>query len=65
MFYSVVMETSQEDTIPTPLVDLPSVDSELEHREVAISASVNGDSEVVLLEKQKASLATYHNISSY
>ena len=60
------METSQEeDTTPTPLVDLPSVDSELEHREDAISASVNGDSEVVLLEKQKASLATYHNISSY
>ena len=30
MFYSVVMETSQEkDTTPTPLVDLPSVDSEL------------------------------------
>ena len=66
MFYSVVMETSQEeDTTPTPSVDLPSVDSELEHREIAISASVNGDSEVVLLEKQKASLATYRNISSY
>ena len=45
------METSQEDTTPTPLVDLPSVDSELEHREDAISASVNDDSEVVLLEK--------------
>ena len=60
------METSQEeDTISTPLVDLPSVDSELEHREDAKSASVNGDSEVVLLEKQKASLATYRNISSY
>ena len=66
MFYSVVMETSQEeDTTPTPLVDLPLVDSELEHRENAISYSVNGDSEVVLLEKQKASLATYRNISSY
>ena len=66
MFYSVVMETSQEeDTTPTPLVDLPSVDSELKHREDAVSASVNGDSEVVLLEKQKASLATYRNISSY
>ena len=64
--FSVVMETSQEeDTVPTPLVDLPSVDSELEYREDAISASVNGDSEVVLLEKQKASLATYRNISSY
>ena len=59
------METNQEDTTPTPLVDLPSVDSELEHREDAISASVNGDSEVVLLEKQKVSLATYRNISSY
>ena len=60
------METSQEeDTTPTPLVDLPSVDSELEHSEDAISASVNGDSEVALLEKQKASLATYRNISSY
>ena len=66
MFYSVVMETSQEeDATPTPLVDLPLVDSELEHSEHAISASVNGDSEVVLLEKQKASLATYRNISSY
>ena len=66
MFYSIVMETSQEkDTTPTPLVDLLSIDSELEHREDAISASVNGDSEVLLLEKQKASLATYHNISSY
>ena len=43
MICSVVMETSQEeDTIPTPLVDLPSVDSELEHRKDAISASVNG-----------------------
>ena len=65
--YSVLMETSQEeDTTPTPLVDLlPSVDNELEHREDAISTSVNGDSEVVLLEKQKASLATYRNISSY
>ena len=41
MFYSVVMETSQEeDTTPTPLVDLPSVDSELEHREDAISTIV-------------------------
>ena len=60
------METSQEeDTTLTPLVDLPSVDSELEHREDAISANVNGDSEVVLLEKQKVSLATYRNISSY
>ena len=59
MLYSAVMETSQEeDTTPTPLVDLPSVDSE--HREDAISAS-----EVALLEKQKASLATYCNISSY
>ena len=45
------METSQEDTTPIPLVDLPSVDSELEHREDVISASVNDDSEVVLLEK--------------
>ena len=60
------MATSrEEDTIPTPSVDLPSVDSELEHREDAISASVNGDSEVVLLEKQKSSLATYRNISCY
>ena len=53
------METSQEDTIPIPLVDLPSVDSELEYGEDSISASVNGNSKVVLLEKQKASLATY------
>ena len=60
------METSQEeDTTPTPLVDFPSVDSELEHREDAISASVNGDSKVVLLEKQKASLATYRNVRYY
>ena len=60
------METSQEeDTTLTPLVDLPSVVSEFGHREDAISASVNGDGEVVLLEKQKASLATYRNISSY
>ena len=66
MFYSVVMETSQgEDTTPTPLVDLPSINSKLEHREDAISARVNGDSEVLLLEKQKASLATYCNIGSY
>ena len=42
-----------------PLVDLPSVDSELEHREDAISASVNGESEVVLLEKQKAKSAVW------
>ena len=64
MFYSVVMETSQEeDTTPTSLVNLPSVDSELEHRDKCYS--VNGDSEVVLLEKQKASLTTYRNISSY
>ena len=63
MFYSVVMEISQEeDTTPTPLIDLPSVNSELED---AISASVNDDSEVVLLEKQNANLATYRNISSY
>ena len=41
MFYSYVMETSQEeDTTPTPLVDLPSVDSELEHRQNAISTIV-------------------------
>ena len=60
------METSQEeDTTPTPLVDLSSVNSKLEHREDTISASVNGDNEVVLLEKQKASLVTYRNISSY
>ena len=45
------METSQEeDKTPIPLVDLPLVDSELEHREDSISASVNGNSEVVLLE---------------
>ena len=59
------MKTSQKDTTSTPLVDLPSVDGKLEYRKDTISASVNGDSEVVLLEKQKASLATYCNISSY
>ena len=52
VFHSVVMETRQEeDTTPTPLVDLPAIDSELEYREDAISASVNGESKVVLLEK--------------